>query len=110
MLTTILRIGPLVILEAILLAMAAFIYLQEALPQCYVFTLTEMALIFFLIEMYACLRIIKKSPQMSKKYIKNRVEEASWLFYGRLIWDNLNIILVLMLLYSSLVADGVQLR
>lgn len=70
----------------------------------------EMAFIFFMIEMYACLRIIKKSPQMRKKYIKDRIEEGKYLFYVRLIWDNLNIIFVLMLLYSSLVADGVKLH
>ncbi len=109
MFTTILRIGPLVILESILIIMAAFIYFQASLPYCYFFTLTEVAFIFFLIEMYACLRIIKKSPQMRKKYIKDRIEEGRILFYVRLIWDNLCIIFVLMLLYSSLVADGVLL-
>lgn len=68
-----------------------------------------MAGIFFLIEMYASLCIIKKSPKMTKKYIKVRIEESNPVFYARLAWDNLNIILVLILLYTSLVSDGLLL-
>lgn len=59
--------------------------------------------------MYTSLRIMKKSPKMRKKYIKERIEEKKGLYYGRLIWDHLNIILIIMLLYSALVADGLQL-
>jgi hypothetical protein len=109
MFTGILRIGPLVILEAVLLGLAIAIYLFEALPQCYVYTLTELAFVFFLIEMYASLRIIKQSPKLRKKYIKERIEEDKFVFYCRIAWGNLNIILIIMLLYSALVADGVQL-
>lgn len=109
MLTGILRIGPFVILESILLGVGIAIDLFEALPMCYVYTLAELAFVFFLIEMYASLRLIKNSPKWRKKYIKERIEEKKALFYFRLAWDNLNIILVIMLLYSALVADGLQL-
>jgi hypothetical protein len=109
MFTSILRIGPLVILESILLVIALFICFEEALPRCYIYTLTELAFVFFLIEMYASLRIIKKSPKMRKRYVKSRVEDGKWAFYSRIIWDNLNIILIIMLLYSALVADGLSL-
>lgn len=106
MFTSILRIGPLVILESILLIIALFIGFYEALPRCYIYTLTELAFIFFLIEMYASLRLMKKSPKLRKRYVKHRVEGSKWLFYTRIIWDNINIILIIMLLYSALVADG----
>lgn len=109
MFTSILRIGPLVILESILLLIALFICFYEALPRCYVYNLTELAFIFFLIETYASLRLIKKSPKLKKRYVKSRVEESQWVFYVRIIWDNLNIILIIMLLYSALVADGLSL-
>jgi hypothetical protein len=109
MFTSILRIGPFVILESILLGIATVIYFFEALPLCYTYTLTELAFIFFLIEMYASLRIMKKSSRLRKLYIKCRIEESKPVFYTRLIWDNLNIILIIMLLYSALVADGLHL-
>lgn len=73
MFTSILRIGPLVILESILLVIALFICFQETLPRCYIYTLSELAFIFFLIETYASLRLMKKSPQLRKHYIKTRV-------------------------------------
>jgi hypothetical protein len=109
MFTSILRIGPLVIFESILLAIAFIIYFFEALPSCYVYTLSELAFIFFLIEMYASLRLMKKSPKLRKRYVKHRIEEGKCVFYIRMVWDNLNIILIIMLLYSALVADGLKL-
>jgi hypothetical protein len=109
MFTSILRIGPLVILESILLVIALFACFHETLPRCYVYTLSELAFVFFLIEMYASLRLMKKSPRLRKRYVKCRVEESKWLFYTRIIWDNINIILIIMLLYSALVADGLTL-
>jgi hypothetical protein len=89
--------------------MAFIIYLFEALPRCYAYTLTEMGFIIFLIEMYASLRIMKNSAKLRKKYIKDRIEESKAVFYSRLVWDNINLILILMLLYSALVADGLRL-
>jgi hypothetical protein len=109
MFTGILRIGPLVILEWILLCAAIAIRLLEALPQCYVYTLCELGFIIFLIEMYTSLNIMKRSPQMRKKYIKERIEEQKPWFYGRLAWDKVNILVIIGLLYSALVADGIQL-
>lgn len=73
MLTGILRIGPFVILESLLLGISIAIYLFEALPQCYVNTLAELAFVVFLIETFASLRLIKKSPKWRKKYIKERI-------------------------------------
>ena len=109
MFTSILRIGPLVILEGMLLAIAFVIYFFEALPPCYVYTLSELAFLIFLIEMYASLRLMKKSPKLRKRYVKCRVEEGKCAFYSRISWDNLNVILIIMLLYSALVADGLRL-
>lgn len=59
--------------------------------------------------MYASINIMKRSPQMRKKYVKDRIEEDKVLFYGRLTWDSLNIALIIVLLYSTLVMDGMQL-
>jgi hypothetical protein len=53
--------------------------------------------------------MMKKSPKLRKRYVKLRIEENKWLFYSRIIWDNLNVILVIMLLYSILVSDGISL-
>jgi|688.fasta_scaffold2162021_1 hypothetical protein len=69
----ILRIGPFVILEGILLCSAGAIYFLGALAQCYIYTLTELGFVIFLIEMFTSLNIMKKSPQMRKKYIKERI-------------------------------------
>lgn len=109
MFTGILRIGPLVILEWILLCAAIAIRLLEALPQCYVYTLSELGFVIFLIEMYTSLNIMKRSPQMRKKYIKERIEEQKPWLYGRLAWDKVNILVIIGLLYSALVVDGIQL-
>lgn len=92
-----------------LLSAAIAILLLQVLPQCYVYTLSELAFVIFLIEMYTSLNVIKSSSQMRKKYIKERIEEQKALFYGRLVWDKLNILVIIGLLYSALVADGMQL-
>lgn len=109
MFTSILRIGPLAILEYILLIIALTTYFLETLPLCYLYTLSELAFIFFLIEIYAALRLIKKSAALKKRYLKARIEESNSVFYCRLVWDNLNLILIIMLLYSAVVADGLKL-
>jgi hypothetical protein len=109
MFTTVLRIGPIVLLESILLLMSLIIYLFETLPHCYSCTLAEVAFVIFLIEMYASLRIMKNSAKLRSKYIKKRIQERKAVFYCRFVWDNINIIFIIMLLYSALVADGIQL-
>jgi hypothetical protein len=73
MLTSILRIGPLVILEGLLLSLATVIQLLTTLPPCYIYTLSELALIIFLIETFTALRIIKRTATFRNTYIRRRV-------------------------------------
>lgn len=109
MFTSILRIGPLVILEALLLAIATVVYCVGTLPHCYHYTLSQLAFILFLLETFSALRIIKYSAPLRRRYLKCRIEEPKPRFYTRLLWDNLNLMLVTALLYSALVADGLRL-
>jgi hypothetical protein len=109
MLTSILRIGPLVILEGLLLSLATVIKLLTTLPPCYIYTLSEFAIIIFLIETFTALRIIKRTAPLRNTYVRRRVQRGKFIFYAQLLWDHLNLVLVLMLLYSSLVEDGIRL-
>jgi hypothetical protein len=109
MLTTIFRLGPFTILEIILTGTAAVIWLLEQLPSCYYYTLGYLALITFLMEMIVSLRLIKRNPTLRKRYISKRINEGDGQFYCRMVWDNINVIIVVMLIYSCLVADGIRL-
>jgi hypothetical protein len=82
---------------------------MEKLPNCYYFTLAYLALITFVIEMIFSLRLIKRNAKLRRKYVSRRIREGDGKFYCRWAWDNLNVILVVMLLYYSLVADGIRL-
>jgi hypothetical protein len=46
---------------------------------------------------------------MRKKYVSEVATEPNLIFYLRLIWNNLNIILVLTLLCSIQISDGINL-
>jgi hypothetical protein len=109
MLTTIFRLGPFNILEIILAAAAASLWLLQQLPSCYYYTLIYLALLTFLIEMIFSLKLIKANPALRKQYVTNRISQTDSKFYSRMVWDNLNILIVVMLIYSCLVADGIRL-
>lgn len=79
------------------------------MPPCYYYTLGYLAAITFLIEMIASLRMMKDQNSLRREYLCQRVKEPKTLYICRLIWDNLNIILVIMLLYYSLIVDGISL-
>lgn len=59
--------------------------------------------------MVASLRLIKKHSYLRAEYVGERIKQSNFRYYGRLIWDNFNIITVIMLLYYSLVVDGLLL-
>ena len=109
MLTTIFRLGPLFLLEWALLAGNVLIWLCLNLPDCVYYTLAYLALVIFLIEMTVSLRLLKSNTSISRKYLHSRATESKLKYTLRTIWDNLNIILVIMLLYYSLIADGINL-
>lgn len=109
MLTTIFRLGPLVLLELGFITAAVIIGLFEELSSCSCYTLGYMALITFLIEMIASIRMTKQQSFVRREYLCARVAETNCRYYCRLVWDNLNFLLVIMLLYYSLVIDGITL-
>lgn len=109
MLTTIFRLGPLVLLEFGFSTAALIIWFFEELTSCYCYTLGYLALITFLIEMIASLRMMKEHSSIRKDYLCTRVLESKCRYYTRMAWDNLNLLLVVMLLYYSLVVDGINL-
>ena len=106
MLTTIFRIGPLVILEFSFTVAAVIIPVFTNLPPCAPFTLGYLTLILFLIEMIASLRMTKSNPSLRRHHLFERVAESHLKYYLRSVWDNINILTVIMLLYYSQVADG----
>jgi hypothetical protein len=109
MLTTIFRLGPFNILEIILTAAAASLWLLQQHPSCYYYTLAYLALITFLIEMLFSLKLIKTNRALTNQYVTNRINQTDSKFYSRLVWDNFNVLIVVMLIYSCLVADGIRL-
>ena len=109
MLTTIFRIGPLVMLEFGLACASLVIWLCLHLPACTHFTLGYMAIITFLIEMIASLRLMKTHTPVRRDHLYLRVTEPKTRYLLRTIWDNINILLVVMLLYYSLIYDGLNL-
>jgi hypothetical protein len=106
MLTTIFRIGPLVMLEFGLSCAAIVIWLFLHLPPCTYYTLAYLAIITFLIEMIASLRLMKSHTPLRRDHLFLRVTESKPRYLIRTIWDNINILLVVMLLYYSLIYDG----
>lgn len=106
MFTSILRLGPMFIIEIILIATMLIIYSISNLPSCYRYTLIDAAFIIFLIEMFASLEIMKNNPKLRRKYIKDRIEQHKYIFYARFIWDNLNVFFVILFLYISLFVDA----
>ena len=109
MFTSILRLGPMFIIEIILLATVFIIHQIYNLTSCYLYTLIDASFVIFLIEMFASLQIMKNNPKLRRKYIKNRIQQNKYIFYIRFIWDNLNIIFVVLFLYISLIADAMVL-
>lgn len=59
--------------------------------------------------MILSLKLIKTHPALRKLYVTNRVTQTQAKFYSRMVWDNLNVLIVVMLIYSCLVADGIML-
>jgi hypothetical protein len=59
--------------------------------------------------MVASLRLIKKHNHLRMEYVGERIKLSNPRYYGQLIWDNFNIICLIMLLYYSLVVDGLLL-
>jgi hypothetical protein len=109
MLTTIFRLGPLVILECGLAIAALAVWIFCDLPSCVCYTLGYFALVTFLIEMVASLRMLKSHSWVRRRFLCARVAESDSRYYARLVWDNLNFLLVIMILYYSLVVDGISL-
>ena len=110
MLTTIFRLGPLVILEFALVVAIFVISVFMNLPSCTYYTLGYLAIIVFLVEMIASMRMMKSNPALRKNYLYERVTESHLKYCLRSIWDNFNIIIVIMLLYYSHVVDGITLN
>ena len=109
MFTTIFRIGPLVLLEFGLAIAALIITFFMNITSCSYFTLFYFSLITFLIEMIASLRMMKSHANIRKQYLWVRVTESNMRYYCRLAWDNFNLLTVIMLLYYSMVVDGLTL-
>ena len=55
------------------------------------------------------MRMMKNASSLRKNYLYQRVTESHLKYCLRSIWDNLNIILVVMLLYYSHIVDGITL-
>ena len=60
--------------------------------------------------MIASMRMMKSNPALRKNYLYERVTESRLKYCLRSVWDNFNIIIVIMLLYYSHVVDGITLN
>ena len=69
MLTTIFRIGPLVVLEFSFTVAAVVIPIFTNLPACATFTLGYLTLTLFLIEMITSLRMTKSNPSLRRHHL-----------------------------------------
>lgn len=85
------------------------LYLEGTSPNCYYFSLGYFSLTTYIIEMIVSLRMIKTNSQMREKYVRQVVAQDYMAYLAKLIWNNVNIILVLMLLYCAPVEDGIHL-
>ena len=56
------------------------------------------------------MRMMKSNPALRKNYLYERVTESRLKYCLRSVWDNFNIIIVIMLLYYSHVVDGITLN
>lgn len=85
------------------------VWLFFHLPTCTHYTLAYLTLVTFLIEMIASLRLMKSHTPVRRDHLYLRVTESKARYLIRTIWDNINILLVIMLFYYSLIYDGLTL-
>ena len=108
MLTTIVRVGPLLLLEIVFAVAAVACAILYSDHTCYYYSLGEIADVLFIIETIFGLALIKRHRPLQQQYIFKRAVEDRVHHYARKVWDNLNVGIAIALLATATVKDAIN--